>query len=291
MPLLPLDDDVSLWIDEYPGQGAPILSSAASFEPGGYPEILAAPPLARPVYQIHAQGWGRSTHPADAPAAGWLDAWADDVCRVADHLGIERFVYTGVSHGAGIGWHLAHRHPERLVALISVVGAPHDRSGGTASSVGRAKVIAGRKDPAVVRAQFEILAGWTDDPTRLAGREHMYRRMVERFAAQSDDEARINQGKPFPQASTDEQLAEIYRSIRIPTLILGALRDGVISAEATLRAALNVRGAKTVLWEDEGHMMAGESPARLAREVALFLGELDGNVEPRDGIVSDTFAP
>ncbi|CAH0175515.1 2-hydroxymuconate semialdehyde hydrolase [Microbacterium oxydans] len=284
-------DDVSLWYDEFPGEGDPILASASSFERRGYPEILSHPPTGRPVFQIQARGWGRSTQLQDAPDAGWLDTWADDVCRVADHLGIDRFVYTGVSHGAGIGWHLARRHPDRLLALVSVVGAPHDRAGGTASSAGRAKVIAGRKDPEVVRAQFEILAGWSDDPARLEAREHMYRRVIDTFAAQSEEEARINQGKPFPEATTDEELAEIFRTIRVPVLILGAMRDGVISPQATLRAAMNVRGAKTVLWEDEGHMIAGESPARLAREVALFLDELDGAVRPPDGIRSEAYAP
>lgn len=284
-------DDVSLWYDEFPGHGVPVLASASSFEPGGYPEILSRAPLSRPVYQIQARGWGRSTHLSEDPPDGWLDTWADDVCRVADRLGIDRFVYTGVSHGGGIGWHLARRHPERLVALISVVGAPHDRAGGTASSAGRAAVIAGRKDPDVVRAQFEILAGPTEDPERAAAREHMYRRVAENFAAQSEEEARINQGKPFPEATTDDALAEVLASIRVPVLILGALRDGVISPGATLRAAVNVRGSKTVLWEDEGHMIAGESPARLAREAALFLAELDDAAEPRDGIVSENYRP
>lgn len=284
-------DDVTLWCDEFPGAGMPILASASSFEAGGYPEILSRAPLGRPVVQIQARGWGRSTHLPQAPEDGWLNTWADDVCRVADRLGIEKFVYTGVSHGAGIGWHLARRHPERLHALVSVVGAPHDRAGGTASSAGRAKVIAGRKDPAVVRAQFEVLAGWTDDPVRQGNREHMYRRVTESFAAQTEEEARINQGKPFPEATTDEELAEIFRSIRVPVLILGAMRDGVISPQATLRAAMNVRGAKTVLWEDEGHMIAGESPARLAREVALFLSELAGTAQPADGIVSEAYRP
>lgn len=290
MPYMTIDD-VSLWYDEFHGEGAPILASASSFEAGGYPEILSRSPLGRPVYQIQARGWGRSTHLQDAPAAGWLDTWADDVCRVADQLGIDKFVYTGVSHGAGIGWHLAKRHPKRLLALVSVVGAPHDRDGGTASSAGRAKIIAGRKDPEVVRAQFEILAGWSDDPVRLQAREHMYRRVIGNFAGQSEEEARINQGKPFPEATTDEELAEIFRSIQVPVLILGAMRDGVISPQASLRAAMNVRGAKTVLWEDEGHMIAGESPARLAREVALFLAELDGVAVPADGIVSEAYTP
>lgn len=281
--------DATLWCDDLPGAGDPILSSAGSFEDGGYPHILNGPPIGRRVVQIQARGFGRSTRLDAPPADGWLDTWADDVARVADRLGIDRFVYTGVSHGAGIGWHLARRHPDRLIALISVVGAPHDRAGGTESSAGRRAVIENRDDPAVIRAAFETLAGWTDDPERQRRREPMFERAVAGFLAKGADEATINQGKPFPEATTDEQLAQVYRSLRLPVLILGALRDGVISPEATLRAAVNVRGAKTVLWEDEGHMMGGESPARLAREVRLFLDELSGVASPPDGLVSESF--
>ena len=279
-----------VWVDEFEGSGMPILSCAASFEGGGYPEILSGEWLGRPVYQIQARGFGRSDRLPDPHPDGLLDIWAADVCRVADALDIDRFVYTGVSHGGGIGWHIARNHPERLAALISVVGTPHDRDGGTQSSEGRARLIANRRDPAVIRELFSVLAGPTDDPERLASRERMYARVVESMLARDESEATINQGKPFPEAQTDDDLAEIYRGIRVPVLVLAAMRDGVISPESALRAAVNVRGAKAVLWEDEGHMMAGESPARLAREVALFLSELDGTAEPADGIVSDSFA-
>ena len=34
--------------------------------------------------------------------------------RLADAMGIDKFFYTGHSHGAGIGWHLCMNHPERL---------------------------------------------------------------------------------------------------------------------------------------------------------------------------------
>lgn len=99
-----------------------VLSSAAGFD--AYPAILARPPYDCTVVTVQARGFGRSSHLAEPPAAGWLDQWGEDVLAVADHLGIDTFVYTGVSHGAGIGWHLARRHPERLRALISVVGTP-----------------------------------------------------------------------------------------------------------------------------------------------------------------------
>jgi pimeloyl-ACP methyl ester carboxylesterase len=292
MPHIDLDG-ARLWYEEYGSDAdrAPVLASAMSFERGGYPEILAGPPTSRRVIQIQARGYGESSRVHTAPDEGWLNLWADDVCRVADALGIDRFFYTGISHGAGIGWHLAHRHPERLAGFISVVGTPHDRAGGTASSAGRAKVQANRHDPAVIREQFGILAGWTDDPGRLAGREHMFAKVAASIGGQDEYEGAINQGKPFPEAQTDEALAEILRGIRVPTLILAGMRDGVISPESSLRGATSVRGSKSVFWEDEGHMIAGESPARLAREVALWLDELSGIAVPPDGIVSATYLP
>jgi pimeloyl-ACP methyl ester carboxylesterase len=266
---------------EYGSGDAVVLSSAMSFRGDAYPELLADAPTNFHVYTIQARGFGESTHPSEPPAGGWLDQWADDVCAFADRLGLDRFIYTGISHGGGIGWHIARRHPERLRALISVVGTPHDRAGGTQSSDGRRRMIEGRHNPAIVREQLEVLAGWTDDPVRLARRDVEFTRQAIAAGARPDDEANINQGKPFPDAQTDEELVTIYRGIRVPVLILAAMRDGVISPEAALRAAVNVRGAKAVFFEDEGHMIGDESPQRLAREVKVFLDELAGVAEPK----------
>jgi pimeloyl-ACP methyl ester carboxylesterase len=273
--------DAELSYAEYGTGDEVVLSSAMSFHGHGYPELLAEAPTGYHLFTIQARGYGASTHPATAPSIGWLNQWADDVCAFADRLGLDRFIYTGISHGGGIGWHIAQRHPERLKALISVVGTPHDRSGGTDSSEGRRAMIAGRNDPAAVRRQLDILAGWTDDPARIARRDEVFGRAAVAFGERPDDEVQINQGKPFPEAKTDEELAEIYRGLRLPVLILAAMRDGVISPSAALRAAVNVRGAKAVLFEDEGHMIGEESPERLAREVKLFVDELNGTALPR----------
>jgi pimeloyl-ACP methyl ester carboxylesterase len=268
-----------LWYEEFGSGDEIVLSSAMGFAAGAYPEILASAPTSYHVYTIQARGFGRSTHPAAVPEIGWLDQWADDVCAFADRIGADRFIYTGISHGGGIGWHIARRHPERLKALISVVGTPHDRAGGTESSAGRRRFIEQRRDPAVVTSILEHMAGPTDDPDRLASRRVRFAAAAEEAARRPDDEAQINQGKPYPDAKTDEELAEVYRGIRVPVLILAAMRDGVISPEAALRAAVNVRGAKAVLFEDEGHMMGEESPERLAREVRVFVDELNGVAE------------
>lgn len=272
MPFFALDD-VKLSYDEYGTGDEVVLSSAAGFD--RYPAVLAGAPANCRVFAIQARGFGRSTHLAEAPAQGWLDQWADDVLAFADHLGVARFVYTGVSHGGGIGWHLTRRHPERVKALISVVGTPHDRSGDTSSSAGRRAMVENRRDPAVIERQFRILGGSTDTPERAALREETITALVRNHLRYSDEEARINQGMPFPEAKTNDEVAAILRTIDVPVLILAGMRDGVISPESALRAARSVPRAKAVLFEDEGHFVARERPERLAVEIAAFLTELN----------------
>jgi pimeloyl-ACP methyl ester carboxylesterase len=272
MPLMNIGD-AELYFEEFGSGPNVVLSCASGFTAGTYPELLASAPTDCRVITIQARGFGQSTHQA-APAQGWLDQWADDVCAFADRLGLEKFIYTGISHGGGIGWHIARRNPERLRALISVVGTPHDRDGGVDSSEGRRKIVEGRRNPEVIAEQLRIMAGKTDDPARAAWREEYIEQRIAMMMTWPEDEATINQGKPFPDATTDEELEKVFESIHVPVLILGALRDGVISPESCLRAARHVRGAKAVLFEDEGHWIGRESPARLVREVAVFLDEL-----------------
>lgn len=272
MPLMNIGD-AELYYEEFGSGEDVVLSCASGFTPGTYPELLASEPTGCRVITIQARGFGQSTHQS-RPEQGWLDQWADDVCAFADRLGIDKFIYTGISHGGGIGWHVARRHPERLRALISVVGTPHDRAGGVDSSEGRRKIVEGRRNPEAIAEQLRIMAGWSDDPQRIAWREKYIEERIEMMTSWGEDEATINQGKPFPDATTDEELEKAFHAIHVPVLILGALRDGVISPESCLRAARHVRGAKAVLFEDEGHWIGRESPARLVREVAVYLEEL-----------------
>lgn len=271
MPEITLGND-HVWVEEY-GQGDTVVMSSAS-DFSRYPAILAEQIPGVRVVTIQARGFGRSSHLDQPPPQGWLDQWGDDVLAVAEKLDIASFVYTGVSHGAGIGWHLARRRPPAMRALISIVGTPHDRRGDTSSSEGRRKIVAGRRDRAVVEEQFRILGGPTDGPDRAALRERTIAAMVDRTLAYSDEEGNINQGMPFPEATTNEELAKILETIDLPVLAIGGARDGVISPESTLRAATHVRRSKVVLLEDEGHFVAHERPERLVAEIRTFLAEL-----------------
>ena len=59
-------------------------------------------------------GFGESTPRADAS----VDAFADDVVALLDHLGIERAVVAGLSMGGYVALALWRRHPARCHALV-----------------------------------------------------------------------------------------------------------------------------------------------------------------------------
>jgi len=64
-----------------------------------------------------ARGHGASS-PLASVADARFDLLADDVIRLADQLGLERFVAAGISLGAGVSLNLALRYPARIKALI-----------------------------------------------------------------------------------------------------------------------------------------------------------------------------
>ena len=53
-------------------------------------------------------------------ANGTLEQFADDVLKLADHLGFEKFILAGHSMGGYIALALAEMHPERLAGLAMV---------------------------------------------------------------------------------------------------------------------------------------------------------------------------
>jgi len=69
------------------------------------------------------RGYNRSGAPR-AVGAYDLDLLVDDVCAVIDAMGRERASVVGHDWGAMVGWHLAHRYPERLRRL-AVLNVPH----------------------------------------------------------------------------------------------------------------------------------------------------------------------
>lgn len=248
-----------LYYEEY-GSGPDVVISAQNritSGPESYLELLAA--AGAHVYSIQLRGFGRSSPVATIqPQDGWYPTWAEDVYAFARNLGAEEFIYTGVSHGAGVGWNLALMHPRALRAFVAIVGGPHDRSKPRVRGMGLASApmfVVPTRDPLRLqrRAVWLQASGEQENPT---------------------GHAQINPGKVFPELETNEQVAERLGTISVPTLLLNGAQDDIIPADMALLVARSVPGAKLVLYQDHSHTLAREAPERVVDEVALFLKEI-----------------
>jgi pimeloyl-ACP methyl ester carboxylesterase len=259
MPLQSVNG-ADLYYEEY-GSGPDVVVSAQNRitnGPESYLEMLAAAGMH--VFSIQLRGFGRSS-PAvvgDEPAGGWYPLWAEDVVQLARARGVDRFIYTGVSHGAGVGWNVALLHPEALRAFVAVVGGPHDRSKPRVRGMGMASV-----PPYVVP---------TEDPVRL-------RRRTAWLHASEDGggvatAVPINPGKVLPELETNQAVAERLSHIHVPTLLLNGAQDDLIPAEMALIVGKAVPHSKLVIYQDHSHTLAREAPERLVNEVVLFLKEI-----------------
>lgn len=271
-----LGDGTSIAYTEYGSGEHVIITAQMGFPPEpSYPALLAAQPVGARVLAVTLRGFRPSSLATDDLGLGWLTRWADDVAEFATALGIERFSYTGGSHGGGVGWYLAQNHPHRLISYLGVVSGPHDRGETTRTSAARKAVNEAWPDPIALRSVSEkFVFGPLGHPERAARRAVLLDSIVADYEAMLPEEARINQGKPWPDARTDDELAAVLRTIDVPTLLLSGMQDVIISPTASVRASTSVPGAKSVLWQEEGHMTWEEHPQRLCDEVALFLEEL-----------------
>lgn len=252
-----------LYYEEYGGGPHVVISAQNRITSGpeSYLELLAA--AGTHVYSIQLRGFGRSSAVTTAPEGGWYPTWAEDVYQFAQNLGAERFIYTGVSHGAGVGWNLALMHPHALRAFVAIVGGPHDRSKPRVRGMGLAPV-----------PMFVVP---TSDPVRLRRRAAWLQASGEQGSPAGH--VQIDPGRVFPELETNEQVAERLGTIAVPTLLLNGAQDDIIPADMALLVARSVPAAKLVLYQDHSHTLAREAPERVVKEVRLFMEEIDSPIQ------------
>ena len=254
--------DVDLYYEEYGAGASIVLSAQMELSPHADSYQRQLGEAGFHVFYIQLRGFGKSSHVEHAPEGGWYPLWANDVFQFGRSLGVDRFVYTGISHGAGVGWYLSLAHPEAVRAFVSVVGGPHDRDRPRTRGIG----IDGDNPPPM----FEVP---TTDPVRLQRRAARAQTTSGRWARLSPEERAISPGMLFPELATNEEVGERMAQVRVPTLLLYGAQDDIIPAEMGLLAVKSVPGAKLVLYQDHSHSLAAEAPERLVQEVLVFMNE------------------
>ncbi len=79
------------------------------------------------VITADLRGYGETTTPARSEKTG-LDVFAADIARLADHLGIERFVLGGLSMGGQIVMEFHRTCPERVAGLLLADTSPQEET-------------------------------------------------------------------------------------------------------------------------------------------------------------------
>ena len=260
-------DGISLHYDEYGSGNRIILSAQAGFYPEGMQQALAE--RGYRVFCLTLRGFAPSSYVTEDYGDRWYDVFADDVICLADRLGIGKFFYMGASHGAGVGWHLALRHPERVRGFVAVVPGPHSLAEGAMSY--RQMLMQG-----IISAPPPFDPPIDGDPGRETRRKRR-QEWLERLPEADPREKQVDYGRPLMRCGTEEKLREALSSIQTPTLILGGTEDPISTPELMTRTARCLPHCKLVIYSNCGHNIDTDLTEELTEEADRFLAQTERN--------------
>lgn len=252
MPYIQVNDKVNLYYEEL-GEGERYCICSQV----GHGRYSLEKELAKRgfhVFLLTNRGFGRSTHVTEDYGDHWYDVFADDVIAFADRMGIDRFVYSGASHGAGTGWHVALRHPERLICFFAVVAGPHNIDESKMSM--RTMEILGM-------VQKEHCFCYPVSDERILERRRLEEEAREELKKEKDYEAvydspetkAIDYGRPLRSLQTEENVVNALKTIRVPVLLVGGMEDTIARPDLMLRSAKALPTCKLILHSGVGHDM------------------------------------
>ena len=261
------EDGIRLYYDEYGTGNRVILSAQVGFYPKGLQQSLAE--QGYHVYCLTLRGFAPSGYVTEDYGAGWYDRFADDVICLADALGLERFFYMGASHGAGVGWHLALRHPERVAAFVAVVPGPHSLAEGVMSY--RQMLMQG-----IISAPPPFDPPIEDDAEREARRRER-ETWLKGLPEADPREKQVDYGRPLMRLGSEEKLREALKGIRTPVLILGGTEDPISTPALMTRTAECLPRCKLVMYSNCGHNIDTDLVEELTEEADRFLTQAEKN--------------
>ena len=260
MPILNLNH-VSLYYEEF-GQGDRYLIQAQQFVNSHiyYTKDLADR-CGFHAFIIRIRGYAPSSMVTEDLGDDWYDVWAQDVVDFADAMGIEKFFYTGHSHGAGIGWHLCMNHPDRLRGFFASGSGPHLKDGKPTGSARMDTINAAKSRETWVpyaekQASYcaKAFVPLESDPVIGGEAKKAVEQTVEFWTNMPAQSAVLNPRKPFAKVQTEEELAPVLGRITVPTIMMGGTEDNISNPELMLRTLRALKGSKLVLHQGVDHV-------------------------------------
>ena len=242
-----------------PETGTPVLLLHAWGESRqSFDRLLSSLPASVRAIALDQRGHGDSEKPTNGYAL--VDA-AADVVALLDALGESSAVLVGSSSGGYVAQQVATSRPERVAGLV-LVGAP------------RSLRVRPPFADEIERLTDPVDVSWVSDSLAW----FPLRQPVPRWYL--DD--RIRDGARVPAhvwRATFEGLVTATpptdrRPVKAPTLLLRGDHDDLLAGEGQDLAAV-IPQARTVVYEDTGHLVLWEQPERVAADVRDFLATLD----------------
>jgi pimeloyl-ACP methyl ester carboxylesterase len=202
---------------------------------------------------------------ADKPAEGYdVPSLAADVVAILDALELDRAVLVGASSGGYVAQQVAVSDPHRVSALV-LAGAPHDLRG-RPPFADELALLTDPVDPHWVRT---FTAGFTD---------------LDRLPSWYVD-VLVEDALRVPAAIWTAAFRGLNSSrpptdlgvITAPTLVISGGRDALLGRAQTEALLSALPRAQWIEYEDTGHLVLEEQPARLAADIASFVTGLAGD--------------
>ena len=262
MGYVDIDGKIKLFYEEF-GQGDNyILSAQVGFYPKGMQQKLAE--MGYHVYCITLRGFAPSSYVEEDYGEDWYNVFADDVVRVADALGIGKFIYMGASHGAGVGWHLMLRHQERVESFIAVVAGPHSLKEGTMS-------YRQMLEQGIIKTPPPFDPEIDNDPARALRRKIRADHISKNATPPDPREKAIDYGRPLMGLKTEERLCGELKKITVPTLLIGGTEDPISKMELMMRTAECLPHCKLVIYSNCGHNIDTDIIEEVTDEADRFI--------------------
>lgn len=260
-----IDEKIQLYYEEY-GQGDNyILSAQVGFYPKGMQQQMAK--LGYHVICVILRGFAPSSFVTEDYGEEWYDVFADDLVKVADHLGIDQFVYMGASHGAGVGWHVMLRHKERVRAFVAVVGGPHSLDSGAMS-------FKQMLDQGIIK-EFPPFNPPIDNDDARVLRSKRREEHIKNLPPEPEEQRAINYGRPLLKMKNEENLQKALSTIEIPTLMIGGVDDPISTPELMVRTAKCLPHCKLLLYSNCGHDIDTDLIEETTTEADRFIRNVD----------------
>ena len=230
---------------------------------------------------LNPRGTAGSSRPAD-PRAYQIEDYVADVEELRVHLGLEKMLLLGHSHGGVVAQLYAARHPEKVEKLVLASTLP--RFGAEQEAAMRAGM--DRRSgqpwyPDALAALDEEQEGKFSNDEELAGL--VFRELPLYFAHFGAAEAGYldTLKSETPNADTlrlfNKEIFEKFDlrgelgKIKAPTLVITGDEDFICGPVCANEIASGIKGARKVIVGDSGHMIFIEQPEEFEREVAEFL--------------------